>query len=130
MGKLCSKQIQSSLEQVNGIPQEKEITIPLYKSDADKYFEINEKKYNYLTKINFVDYLESLINFSKENATLDDDYSSITLEHSSNNTFYSESISPDMFQSFIENKILKHKLLYEESQNKETATAIFKKNCF
>ena len=32
-----------------------------------------------------------------------------------------------MFQSFIENKILKHKLLYEESQNKETATAIFKK---
>ena len=29
MGKLCSKQIQSSLEQVNGIPQEKEIIIPL-----------------------------------------------------------------------------------------------------
>ena len=127
MGKLCSKQTQSSSEQVNGIPQEKEIIIPLYKSDADKYFEINEKKYNYLTKINFVDYLDSLINFSKENATLDDDYSSVTLEHSSNHTFYSESISPDMFQSFIENKILKHKLLYEESQNKETATAIFKK---
>ena len=86
-----------------------------------------KKKYNYLTKINFVDYLDSLINFSKENATLDDDYSSVTLEHSSNHTFYSESISPVMFQSFIENKILKHKLLYEESQNKETATAIFKK---
>ena len=43
MGKLSSKQTQSSSEQVNGIPQEKEIIIPLYKSDADKYFEINEK---------------------------------------------------------------------------------------
>ena len=124
MGKLCSKGVQT--ENANLIPQEKEISIPTYKSDGDKFFEFQEKKYNYLTKIFFQDYLYSLVNFSRDNATLEDEYNNVTLEVSSNDAFYAELISPDFFQSFVENKILKHKILYDEAQNNERNTTIFK----
>lgn len=124
MGSLCGKKSQS--ETVMLIPQENEVKIPVYKSDGDKIFELQEKKFNHLTKILFQDYLYSLVNFSLDNATLEDDYSKITLEYSSNDAFYSESFSKDLFQSFIENKLLKHKILYEESENNERAISIFK----
>ena len=132
MGKLCSKETQSissDIEQAKpiAIPQEKEITVPSYKSDGDKFFEGQEKKYNYFAKIFFQDYFHSIVNFDRENATLDDKYSEASLEHSSKDNFYDDLISPDMFQSFVENKILKHKLVYQEAENNETATSIFKK---
>ena len=124
MGSLCGKKSQS--ETVMLIPQENEVKIPVYKSDGDKIFELQEKKFNHLTKILFQDYLYSLVNFSLDNATLEDDYSKITLEYSSNDAFYSESFSKDLFQSFIENKLLKHKILYDESENNERGISIFK----
>ena len=60
MGKLCSKGVQSTssdIEQAKpiAIPQEKEITVPSYKSDGAKFFEGQEKKYNYFSKIFFQD---------------------------------------------------------------------------
>ena len=132
MGKLCSKSSQSlsGLESSEAtaplIPQEKEIKIPSYSSEADKYYECQEKKFNYLTKILFQDYLYSLVNFSNDNATLDDDYSKINLDYSANDAFFTEPFFSDAFQSFIENKILKHKNLYEEANNNERITSIFK----
>ncbi len=124
MGSLCGKKAQS--EESMLVPQEAEITIPVYKSEGDKMFELQEKKFNQLTKILFQDYLYSLVNFSMDNATLEDDYSKMTLEYSANDAFYNEPFSSDLFQSFIENKLFKHKILYEESENNERAMSIFK----
>lgn len=135
MGKLCSKETQSSsaIESSNTktsapplIPQEKEVKIPSYSSEADKYYECQEKKFNYLNKLKFQDYLYSLVNFSNDNATLEDDYSKSNLDISSNDAFYNEAFYSDTFQSFVENKILKHKTLYDEAQNNERITSIFK----
>ena len=123
MGKLCSKGVQTDSML---IPQENEVSIPSYKSDGDKFFESQEKKFNFLNKILFQDYLYSLVNFSRDNATLEDEYNNVTLEYSSNDAFYGEPLSADLFQSFIENKILKHKLLFDEAENKERVTSIFK----
>ena len=123
MGKLCSKEAQT---ESNLIPQENDISIPLYKSDGDKFFEKPEKKFNYMTKIPFKDYLHSLVNFSRDNATLDDEYTNAILDYSSNDAFYNEILSPDLFQSFYENKILKHKLVYDAAGSKERVTTIFK----
>ena len=130
MGKICSicsKKVQTSVEQVNAIFEEKEIKIPSYESNGDKYFQDQEKKYNYLSKIIFKDYLFSVINFSEDTAKEKDEYSNVTLEQSAEYATYSEQISPDMFQSFIENKILSHKSVHEEARDNERATSIFKK---
>ena len=51
MGKLCSKGVQSEVSDL--VPKEAEISIPTYKSDADKYLKGQEKKFNLLTKILF-----------------------------------------------------------------------------
>ena len=124
MGKLCTKEAQSD-ERIL-VPQENEVSIPKYQSDGDKYYEKQEKKYNYLTKMLFQDYLHSLINFSSDNSTLEDDYSNVKLDYSANDAFYGETFSSDSFQSFIENKILKHRILFEEAENNEETTTIFK----
>ena len=124
MGKLCTKEAQADIRTL--VPQENDVSIPKYQSEGDKFYEKQEKKYNYLTKMLFQDYLYSLVNFSRENMTLDDDYSNVKLDYSANDVFYDENISSDHFQSFIENKILKHRILYEEAENNEEATSIFK----
>jgi hypothetical protein len=127
MGNLCSKGAQSTEASAPVlIPQEKDIKITTYSSEADKYYECQEKKFNYLTKIKFKDYLYSLVNFSNDNATLDDDYSKANLDMSANDAFFNEQFSFDTFQSFIENKILKYKTIYDEALNKERITSIFK----
>ena len=123
MGKLCSKESQST---INLVQQEKEVSIASYKSDSDKFYELQEKKYNYLNKIDFVDYLYSLVNFSNENATLEDDYKNASLEVSMNDSFFNELFTTDIFQSFLENKILKHQKIYADAGNNEKVTSIFK----
>ena len=123
MGKLCSKEQQMV---TNLVEQEKEFSLPSYQSTADKYYQLQENKYNYLRKMLFQDFLYSLVLFSNENATLEDDYNKSNIDYSMNDQFFDESFSMDSFQSFIENKILKHKALYEESANNENITSIFK----
>lgn len=126
MGKLCTKEAQS-VEKAPLLPQETEITVPTYKNESDKLYEPIEKKFNYLRKIPFQDYLHSLVNFSTENATLDEDYSKASIEISSNDQFYGVKISSDEFQSFIDNKLFKHKIIYEELVNNENAASLFEK---
>jgi hypothetical protein len=123
MGKLCSKQTQTVS---NLIETEKEISVPTYKSDADKYYELQENKYNLFRKINFADYFYSLAHFSNENATLEDDYNKANIDYSAQEPFFSELFSNDILQSFIENKIFKHKSIYELAGNNETISGIFK----
>ena len=105
---------------------EKEIFLPSYKSYEDIYYEMQDKKYNFLRKLNFQDFLYSLVNFENENITLDDDYSKSNINYSMNQPFYNENLSEDMFQAFIENKILKYKNIFIEAINKNYKTAIFK----
>jgi hypothetical protein len=135
MGKLCSKTAQTPAEEVTDgdgptsilEEKEKEIKIPEYKSDGDHFYELQEVKFNYLAKINFADYMYSLVNFSNENATLKDDYSqSNNINYSMNDPFFSEIFDKDQFQSFIENKVLEHKALYEISHENEEITTIFR----
>lgn len=124
MGKLCSKSSQTLSS--TDLEAENEVSLTSYKSDSDKDYELIEKKFNYLREINFSDYVHSLINFSNENATLEDDYSHISFEHCSKDPFYNEMFPSDLLQSFVENKLLKHKAVYSKAGENEKITAIFK----
>ena len=123
MGKLCSKQKQTVS---SNIETEKEVQMISYKSDSDKFYELQENKYNYLKKINFEDYLYALVHFSNENATLEEDYNKSNIDFSMNQPFFCDLFSTDIFQSFIENKILKHQSVYADAGNNEKVTTIFK----
>ena len=123
MGNLCSKKVQ---EIRNLVEIEREITLPSYKTEADKEYDLQENKYNYFRRMLFQDFLYSLVKFSGENATLEDDYNKANIDYSMTEPFFNEPFSTDYFQSFIENKILKHRALYEEAGNHETITSIFK----
>ena len=123
MGQLCGKKAQATS---NLIETEKEITLPSYKSDGDKYYDLQENKYNFLRKINFEDFLYYLVHFSNENATLEDDYQKANINFSMEEPFFCELFSNDIFQSFLENKILKHKAIYAVAGNDEKMTSIFK----
>ena len=129
MGQLtqvCNKQSQQI---TNLVEQEKEVSLVSYKSNADSYYNLQENKYNYLHKMLFQDFLYSLVNFSNENATLEDDYNKANIQFSMNDPFFNDDFSTDYFQSFIENKVLKHKALYEDAGSNEKITSIFKE-CF
>lgn len=142
MGKLCSKASQTSnisekKEENNNNPdsltsnfpslieEEKEIPTINYQSQADEIYSLQENKYNYFKKLNFYDFLYSLVEFSPENTTLEDDYSKAHLDYSMNDKFFSENFSSDSFQLFLE-KMLKHKSIIEEVLENEQVTLIFK----
>ena len=123
---LCKKQNQ---EISNLVEQEKEVTLISYKSNADTYYNLQEFKYNYFHKMFYQDFLYSLVNFTVDNATLEDDYNKANIQYSMTDSFFTEIFSTDYFQSFIENKILKHKALYADAGNNERITSLFKE-CF
>lgn len=127
MGSLCSKGSQTTTSAM--IETEKEVNIISYKSTADKIYELQEGKYNLFRKINYIDFLYSLVNFSSDNATLEDKYDKANINYSMEEPFFCEPFTNDIFQSFLENKILKHKAVYDEASNNETMTSIFKE-CF
>ena len=109
----------------NLIGEEEEITKIEYKSKADEFYTFQENKYNYFKKLQFHDFLYSLVEFSAENSTLEDDYSKANLDYSMNDQFFSEIFSTDSFQLFLE-KILKHKSIVEEALENEQEVIIFK----
>jgi len=127
MGSLCSKSAQTTTS--TAIETEREVSLLGYKNNSDKAYELQEGKYNFFRKINYADYLYSLVHFSNDNATLEDNYENINVNYSLTDPFYVESFNNDTFQSFLENKILKHKAVYDDASNNETATSIFKE-CF
>ena len=70
------------------IEKEKEVQLPYYKNDLDKFFYIQEDKYNLFKKIYFSDFLYSLVNFSSENAILEDNYDKAHVDFSMNDSFF------------------------------------------
>ena len=126
MGNLCCKkgQILASLDE-----QEKEFSLPNYKSNGDVHYKKQENDYNYFRSIIFKHFLYALANFSNDNATLEVNYDGASVQFSMNDPFFNELFVTDFFQSFIDNRILKHEAIYEKALNNETITSIFKK-CF
>lgn len=93
-------------------PDEKEIDFKYYKSTNDKYvlkLETNQNVFTFITLIEFINMLE---NFSPETATLPFE-EPLKSKFSSKDEFLYHNMSIDEFQSFIENKIMKSKDVYE-----------------
>ena len=128
MGSLCcSKKNQEILSATTAeIEKEKEIEIKQYTSVQDKDFQKIEHQYNYLRRIIFTEYMYSLVNFSLENAVLPDDYAKSTTKYNYKNDFYKSEFPIEFFQSFLDNKILKHPKVYSKAGNQEDGTNIFK----
>ena len=124
MGKLCSKQVQTTS---SSIESEQEVSICSYKSGGDDALKLQENKFNYLNKINFADFLYSLANYSNENATVEFKYDNVNIDYKITSQEFGEDFSPDVFQSFIENRILKHDNIYNAKID-ESLIAIFKDN--
>ena len=124
MGKLCSKQVQTTS---SAIESEQEVSICSYKSAGDDALKLQENKFNYLNKINFADFLYSLVNYSNENATIEFKYDNVNIDYKITSQEFGEDFSPDVFQSFIENRILKHDNIYNAKID-ESLIAIFKDN--
>ena len=125
MGQLCSKGNQVPSRSIDTEP---EVTLKKYKNEnVDEFYEAQEVKYNLLSKLNFEDFFYSLAIFSNENATLEDNYNEVPkFSYDMNSSFYSDIFSNDLFQSFIENKIFKHKEIYQVAGGNETLANIFK----
>ena len=124
MGKLCSKQVQTTS---SAIESEQEVSICSYKSAGDDALKLQENKFNYLNKINFADFLYSLANYSNENATIEFKYDNVNIDYKITSQEFGEDFSPDVFQSFIENRILKHDNIYNAKID-ESLISIFKDN--
>ena len=122
MGKLCNKSKIS--DQINEIT---EIKIKNYSSTYDKEFAKLEQVYNHLNLITFIDFLYVLNEFSLDNATLDVNYNNNNNLNLDNNKILNDSISVDVFQSFIENKLLKHPNIFGKKTN-ETINNLFRDN--
>ena len=128
MGQLCSKQSQDVSNPL--LPEkekEKEVSICSYKSNADETLKLQETKFNYLNKINFADFLYSLANFSNENATIEFKYDDVNIDFKITSPTFQDDFGPDVFQSFIENRILRHDNIYN-AKIEETLVSIFKDN--
>lgn len=127
MGQICCLNTQHTF--LNEVTTEKEISLSSYSSKADRDFTKLESTYNLLRDISFHDYLMALTQFSMSNATVPDDYSNNRpMTYSKSEPYFKEGFSADLFQSFIEKKILKHPQVYTKAGENETLANIFKAN--
>ena len=128
MGQLCTKKSQDvSSPLLPEKEKEKEVSICSYKSNADETLKLQETKFNYLNKINFADFLYSLANYSNENATVEFKYDDVNIDFKITSPTFSDDFGVDVFQSFIENRILKHDNIYN-AKIEESLIGIFKDN--
>ena len=104
---------------------EKEIILYKFSSTNDIYFNEIEGKFNILTYIQLIDYINLLEYYTSETATLEFNQPLKTL-FSSKDAFLSQPISIDHFQSFIENKLFRIPEIYNMWGNNELSFNIFK----
>jgi hypothetical protein len=121
----CDKRSKESTLYSLSPSNEKEIPLQKYTSPNDAYFEEIETKYNVLTYIQLIDYINLLENFSLETATVP--FNEIPkVDFSGKNEFLLQKISVDEFQSFIENKLYAIKEIKELGEKNELMMTIFK----
>ena len=114
-------------ERVNYLaPEEKEIVLKDYSSPNDEPLDILESKQNFLNRVQLVDYINLLEQFSKDTSEIITD-EPMHSDFSPKDEFLDESMSLEEFQSFIENKILMVDDLKDLIQKE--SKIIFKKLC-
>ena len=121
----CEKRTVNNSIQSFAPSNEQEIPPHKFISTNDSYFEEIESKYNVLTYINLIDYINLLENYTIETATLPFS-GNIKTEYSGKDAFLSKQMSVDEFQSFIENKLYKIKEIEELSSKNESMMNTFK----
>ena len=96
---------------------EKDIEPIKYESKSDEYFSIIETKYNYLYEIQLVDYINVLADFDLNNATLSNDEKQIKISFSLKD--FNAPMDKILFQSLIENKLIRLDELYSNQKDDE-----------
>jgi hypothetical protein len=123
---LCRKK---GYQKVNYLaPDEKEINFKDYTSPNDEPLTIIERKENFLSFVQLVEYVNLLEQFTIESSTVNSERQ-LRTKFSSKDEFLTKEISLEEFQSFIENKICTLEELYEITGNNEKSASIFKQIC-
>ena len=131
MGQLCCNKRKSDniLGESYAPSNEKEISAQNYTSKSDKFFTEIETKYNILSYIQLVEYMNLLEDYSLETASVTFE-GKMRTNFSSKDPFLTYVMSYDEFHSFLENKILKLTEINELSEKNEmmvnTFFAVFK----
>ena len=121
----CNKRPTTNTQNNLAPSSEREISPQKFTSSNDSYFDEIETKYNVLTYIQLVDYINLLEQFTIETATVPFD-GKIKTEFTGKDEFLSQVLSVDEFQSFIENKLYKINEIYELSGKNEMMMSTFK----
>lgn len=126
MGQLCCNKRKSDkiLGESYASSSEKEITAQNYISKSDQFFSEIETKYNILSYIQLVEYMNLLEDYSLETASVTFE-GKMRTDFSSKDPFLTYVMSYDEFHSFLENKILKLTEINELSQKNETMVNTF-----
>ena len=125
------KQVKNSFQSL-APSNEPDISLQKYTSPNDSSYEDIETKYNVLTYIKLIDYMNLLENFTLETATVQF-AGELKTQFSRKDAFLSQEINVDEFQSFIENKLYKINEIKDLRGNNEEMMNIFKqiaKNIF
>jgi len=125
------KQVKNSFQSL-APSNEPDISLQKYTSPNDSSYEDIETKYNVLTYIKLIDYMNLLENFTLETATVQFP-GELKTQFSRKDAFLSQEINVDEFQSFIENKLYKINEIKDLRGNNEEMMNIFKqiaKNIF
>ena len=125
------KQVKNSFQSL-APSNEPDISLQKYTSPNDSSYEDIETKYNVLTYIQLIDYMNLLENFTLETATVQFP-GELKTQFSRKDAFLSQEINVDEFQSFIENKLYKINEIKDLRGNNEEMMNIFKqiaKNIF
>lgn len=109
-------------------PGEQEIDFPIYTSSSDEYFALIEKKYNLITSIQLLEYMNLLEAFSIQTATVQFK-GNYRHNFSFKDTFLDTIIHQDEFQSFIENKLFSISEIIEIYGEDIQTLSLFK-DCF
>ena len=108
----CNKRVSPDSVLSFSPPNEREIQIQSYHSSNDEAFQDIELKYNFLTYLPLVEYINLLEYYSLETATVPFN-GKMKTEYSSKDNFLNYVMSVDELQSFLENQLLKSSTIYE-----------------
>lgn len=120
----CCKKTNST-RPLKEISQEKEISFPSYSSKFDHLFVKTEKNFNLWKELQFGEFIPLIIRFSPNNVTVNEEELPLPKQISHRDPFFNQSLDFNYFQSFVENKILKHKVLYEKAGQDELLAQTF-----
>ena len=119
----CNKR--RSTDSVHSLASSREISVQKFHSTNDSFFNDIETKYNILTYVQLIEYINLLENYTLDTATIPFD-GEMKTNFSSKDSFLNYIMSVDEFQSFIENKLLKITEIYELSGKNELMVSTFK----